>query len=205
MLRWSLLSLCLCALIACADTDYKPRVVPSGATTQVATFAGGCFWCMEKPFDQLQGVYSTISGYTSGAVDNPTYEQVSAGVTGHTEAVQVVFDPKRITYAELLEVFWVNIDPTVKDRQFCDAGTQYRSGIYYHNAEQQALAEASLAKVKTKFASVHTELVAATTFYPAEEYHQDYYVKNPLRYSYYRSSCGRDDRLQELWGDASSY
>jgi peptide-methionine (S)-S-oxide reductase len=178
------------------------------ASLAKATFAGGCFWCMEGPFDELEGVLSTTSGYIGGHKKNPTYEEVSAGTTGHTEAVQVVYDPTKITYQKLLDVFWVNIDPTVKDRQFCDHGSQYRSGIFYHNAEQQQLAEASkkqLEKDKPFDGMIVTEITEATEFYPAEDYHQDYYIKNPIRYKYYRYSCGRDQRLQELWGNRASH
>ena len=165
-----------------------------------ATFAGGCFWCMEPPYDKLEGVYSTTSGYTGGHKENPTYEEVSAGGTGHAEAIELLYDPEKISYEKLLEVFWVNIDPTVKDRQFCDPGNQYRTAIFYHNEEQKALAEASKKPVVEKFGTVYTEIVPATTFYPAEEYHQDYYKKNPARYKYYRTGCGRDKRLEQLWG-----
>lgn len=166
-----------------------------------AIFAGGCFWCMEKPFDQLDGVFSTTSGYLNGTTKNPTYKEVSAGITGHTEAVKIVYDPAIVTYQELLDVFWVNIDPTVENRQFCDRGSQYRSGIYYVNDEQKALAKASLQPVERRFNTVYTEIEPADTFYPAEEYHQDYYLKNPIRYAYYRTSCGRDARLNDLWSE----
>ncbi len=167
-----------------------------------ATFAGGCFWCMEPPYDKLDGVISTTSGYIGGQKDNPTYREVSAGGTGHAEAVEIVYDPEQISYADLLEVFWQNIDPTVKDRQFCDPGNQYRTAIFYHDEEQKRLAEESKhALVESqRFKNIFTEIVAASTFYVAEEYHQDYYRKNPLRYKYYRTSCGRDKRLKELWG-----
>jgi peptide-methionine (S)-S-oxide reductase len=178
----------------------------AGAAQAKATFAGGCFWCMEPPFDKLDGVISTTSGYTGGRTKNPTYREVSSGVTGHTEALQVIYDPKKITYAKLLDVFWHNIDPTVKDRQFCDAGNQYRSGIYYHDADQKRIAEesrAQLEKTKPFKAPIVTEMVAAGEFYPAEEYHQDYYLKNPVRYKFYRYNCGRDARLAELWGEQS--
>ncbi|MEO7514077.1 MAG: peptide-methionine (S)-S-oxide reductase MsrA [Gemmatimonadaceae bacterium] len=172
------------------------------AAADTAIFAGGCFWCMEPPYDKLDGVLSTISGYTSGSVVNPTYEQVSAGSTGHTEALQVVFDPARVTYDRLLHVFWRNIDPFASNQQFCDRGSQYRSGIYPRNASQKAAAEASLRTVAARFSQpIATEIVAATPFYAAEEYHQNYYTKNPLRYKYYRASCGRDGRLEEIWGD----
>ncbi len=176
----------------------------AGAATEKATFAGGCFWCMEPPYDALPGVISTTSGYIGGRTVNPTYEQVSAGVTGHTEAVQVVYDPARVSYEKLLEVFWVNIDPTVRDRQFCDSGTQYRTGIFYHSDAQRKAAEASKAaieKSKPFKAPIVTPIEMAGTFYPAEDYHQDYYVKNPVRYKFYRNGCGRDARLRELWGD----
>jgi len=167
-----------------------------------ATFAGGCFWCMEPPFDALPGVLATVSGYTGGATKNPTYEQVSAGGTGHAEALQVRYDPTRISYEKLLEVFWRNIDPLAKDRQFCDAGNQYRSAIFYHDEAQRKLAEESKKRLeKERGWKIATEIVPAGPFYPAEEYHQDYYKKNPLRYKLYRSGCGRDRRLQELWGD----
>ncbi len=182
--------------------------VPAGAMTEQATFAGGCFWCMEAPFDKLDGVISVTSGYTGGTKPNPTYEEVSAGGTGHAEAVQVVFDPRRISYARLLDIFWHNIDPTTRDRQFCDHGHQYRSAIFYHGEEQHRIAlksRALLEKNKPFRDAVVTEIVPAGDFYPAEEYHQHYYRKNPLRYSYYRASCGRDRRLKELWGSAAGH
>ena len=171
----------------------------------VATFAGGCFWCMEPPFDKLGGVLSTTSGYTGGHVKKPSYKEVSAGGTGHTEAIQVRYDPEKISYGELLEVFWRNIDPTVANRQFCDGGSQYRSGIFVHDAAQREAAERSKAELeanKPLDGPIVTEIVNAETFYPAEDYHQDYYLKNPIRYKYYRYGCGRDKRLQELWGTA---
>lgn len=170
-----------------------------------ATFAGGCFWCMEPPFDKLNGVISTTSGYTGGQKKNPTYEEVSSGRTGHAEAVEVVYDPKKISYEKLLDVFWHNIDPTVKDQQFCDVGSQYRTAIFYHDEDQKRLAEASraaLEKNKPFKGPIVTEITRATEFYPAEDYHQNYYLKNPLRYKFYRSGCGRDNRLKQLWGAA---
>lgn len=178
---------------------------PTGGQA-IATFAGGCFWCMEPPYDVLDGVLSTTSGYTGGHKPNPTYEEVSSGTTGHTEAVQVVYDPKRISYERLLEVFWRNIDPVTPDAQFCDHGTQYRSAIFYHDAEQRKLAEESKRALESsgRFKSpIVTEIAAAGTFYPAEEYHQDYYKKNPIRYKFYRAACERDQRLAELWGDSA--
>ncbi|MEO8305071.1 MAG: peptide-methionine (S)-S-oxide reductase MsrA [Betaproteobacteria bacterium] len=182
----------------------KLPATPPGAA--VATFAGGCFWCMEPPFDKLDGVLATTSGYIGGMKNNPTYEQVSSGGSGHAEAVQVLFDPKKITYEKLLDVFWHNIDPTVKDRQFCDVGTQYRTGIFVYGDAQRAVAEASkvaLEKSKPFKEAIVTPIVAATDFWPAEEYHQDYYVKNPIRYGYYRTGCGRDARLKQLWGTST--
>ncbi len=181
--------------------------VPGQSTTSrsvaTATFAGGCFWCMEPPFDRIDGVISTTSGYTGGHVDKPSYEQVSRGVTGHTEAVEIRYDPNKVSYATLLEIFWRNIDPLVQDRQFCDKGTQYRSEIFFHDDEQKKLALASKERIaKEKGWKVATQVTAATTFHPAEEYHQDYYLKNPVRYKYYRNGCGRDDRLEELWGSS---
>ena len=179
-----------------------PVTVPPGHA--VATFAGGCFWCMEPPYDKLPGVKATISGYMGGKTQNPTYQAVTTGTTGHAEVVQVVYDPKQVTYEKLLEVFWVNIDPTVKDRQFCDAGSQYRTGIFYHDDTQRKAAEASRAQVeKTKpfKEPIVTPIEMASTFYPAEDYHQDYYQKNPVRYNGYRAGCGRDARLRQLWGD----
>jgi peptide-methionine (S)-S-oxide reductase len=171
---------------------------------ETAIFAGGCFWCMEPPFDKLDGVISTTSGYTAGHKDNPSYKEVSAGSTGHTEAIQISFDPEKISYTELLEVFWKNIDPVAVNHQFCDYGSQYRSGIYYLNVQQEKAAKLSLQQLQqTKpFAGdIATEIKAASTFYPAEEYHQDYYQKNPVRYKFYRYRCGRDQRLDELWGE----
>ena len=173
-----------------------------------ATFAGGCFWCMEHPFDEIPGVVSVTSGYTGGTKKNPSYEEVSAGGTGHAEAIQVIYDPARVSYEKLLNVFWHNIDPTAKDRQFCDSGNQYRSEIYYHNEAQHRVAlqsKALLEKNKTFKDPVVTEIVQAADFYPAEDYHQDYYRKNPIRYKFYRYRCGRDERLKELWGDQAGH
>src|SRR3982751_3166784 len=191
------------ALTANAATQVQ---VPPGMA--VATFAGGCFWCMEPPFDKLPGVTATISGYTGGRAANPTYEQVSSGSTGHAEAVQVVYDPKKVTYETLLDVFWHNVDPTVKDRQFCDSGNQYRTAIFYHDEAQRKAAEASKAaldKSKPFKEPIVTQIVMAGPFYPAEDYHQDYYKKNPVRYQIYRSGCGRDARLKELWGSQAGH
>jgi peptide-methionine (S)-S-oxide reductase len=171
--------------------------------TATAIFAGGCFWCMEHPFDELDGVISTTSGYTGGHVANPTYHQVSAGTTGHAEAVQVVYDPAKVGYDKLLEVFWHNVDPLDAGGQFCDRGSQYRTGIFYTTEEQRRLAEASKKALEDSGrlpAPIVTEIVEAGPFYPAEDYHQDYYKTNPVRYKFYRFTCGRDQRLEEVWG-----
>jgi len=178
------------------------------APTARAIFAGGCFWCVESDFDKVDGVLSTTSGYTGGTVANPSYEQVSSKRTGHAEAVEVVFDPSRVSYERLVEHFWRTIDPTTRDRQFCDAGSPYRSAIFAVDAAQLKIAQASLAaleKSKPFKEPIVTEIVPAGAFYPAESYHQDYYKKNPLRYQYYRSSCGRDSRLKQLWGAQAAH
>jgi methionine-S-sulfoxide reductase len=169
-----------------------------------ATFAGGCFWCMEPPFDKTPGVHSTTSGYAGGTVKNPSYRQVSAGVTGHTEVVQVVYDPSKVTYEQLLEVFWKNIDPVDGGGQFCDRGSQYRTAIFYEDEAQKTAAEASKKRLDDSGrlpGKIVTEIAPLEAFYPAEDYHQDFYEKNPTRYYSYRNGCGRDRRLKELWGD----
>jgi len=198
-----LVNLCLAlGWIAMAQSG-KLYAASANAETVKATFAGGCFWCMEPPFDKLDGVLATISGYAGGKKKNPTYEEVSAGTTGHTEVVQVTYDPKKISYSKLLEVFWRNIDPLTPNRQFCDAGSQYRSAIFYHDQNQKRLAEESKATIAKRFKTpIVTEIVPLTEFFPAEDYHQDYYKKNPVRYQVYRYGCGRDQRLEELWGAA---
>jgi peptide-methionine (S)-S-oxide reductase len=186
-----------------AANTVKPT---AGRDLEKATFAGGCFWCMEPPYDSLEGVISVTVGYTGGTKKNPTYEEVSSGSTGHAESIEIVYDPSKVNYVKLLDVFWHNIDPTVKDRQFCDVGTQYRSAIFVHNDEQKRQAEESkkaLAESKGLQGPVYTEIVPAGSFYPAEAYHQKYYKKNPVRYKYYRWNCGRDQRLKELWGDGA--
>lgn len=171
-----------------------------------AIFAGGCFWCMEPPFDQVDGVLSTISGYTGGHQDNPSYKQVSSGSTGHTEAIEIVYDPDKVSYQELLDIYWVNIDPLNSEGQFCDYGSQYRSEIFYLDDEQKKQATATLEKIKIKLGKpVATKVTAAQKFYPAEKYHQDYYQVNPVRYNYYRWACGRDARLKELWGEDAGH
>jgi peptide-methionine (S)-S-oxide reductase len=187
-------------LLAAAPSPGDAKAAP-GRPLAHATFAGGCFWCMVHPFDQLPGVISVTSGYTGGHKKNPTYEEVSSGGTGHAESVDVVYDPSKVGYEKLLEVYWHNIDPLAKDRQFCDVGTQYRSAIFFHDETQKRLAEASKAEVQKRFKQpIATGIAPASAFYPAEEYHQDYYKKNPIRYKFYRSGCGRDRRLEELWG-----
>jgi peptide-methionine (S)-S-oxide reductase len=198
----------LIGLASAVHAQSKPAAASSSAGSSgplaKATFAGGCFWCVESDFDKIDGVVSTTSGYIGGKVDNPTYQQVSAGGTGHTEAVEIVYDPSKVSYRRLVDYFWHTIDPTVKDRQFCDHGAQYRTGIFFHGEEQRREAEASKAaaeKSKPFKEPIVTEITAATRFWPAEEYHQDYYNKNPLRYKFYRSSCGREARLQQLWGE----
>ena len=194
MRRW-LVAACLLA----AATAGAPAQAQKTAT---ATFAGGCFWCVEADFDKVPGVISTTSGYINGTVKNPTYRQVSSGGTGHAEAVEIVYDPGKVSYAKLLDVFWRNIDPLVKDKQFCDTGNQYRSAIFYRTEEEKKLAEESRKQVEAKFAprTVYTQVVAAGPFYKAEDYHQDYYKKNEARYNFYRWNCGRDQRLEQLWG-----
>jgi methionine-S-sulfoxide reductase len=194
------------AALAHAETVGGGRAA-GGKSLETATFAGGCFWCMEPPFDELEGVVSTTSGYTGGQKKDPTYEEVSAGETGHVEAVQVVFDPTKISYSELLEVFWRNVDPTTPNRQFCDVGSQYRAAIFYHSEEQRRLAEASkkaLAESGRLMKPIVTEIVPASEFYQAEDYHQDYYKKNPIRYKFYRYNCGRDQILAKIWGKSRS-
>lgn len=174
---------------------------PSGKAS--AIFAGGCFWCVEADFEKLPGVVEVESGYTAGKTNNPSYEAVSAGRTGHTEAVRVFYDPQKASYAQLVEYFWRHIDPTVKDRQFCDVGSQYHSGICWQNEAERKVAEDSRdALLKSaRFPVIYTEVLAATPFWLAEEYYQDYYKKNPIRYAYYRSGCGRDARVQQVWGE----
>lgn len=187
------LTLLLCPLSALSEDQYK-----------TATFAGGCFWCMESAFDKIDGVLSTTSGYTGGEEKNPTYEEVSSGFTGHAESIQVLYDPAKVDYRELLQVFWHNIDPVAVNRQFCDTGRQYRSAIFFHDEEQRLLAEASRSELESsgRFKKkIATQIVAAGEFWPAEEYHQDYYKKNPIRYKFYRFTCGRDKRLKEIWGE----
>jgi len=202
--------LCIAAItfsaagFAAAQAQPGPGAKPATAR---ATFAGGCFWCMEEVYDKVPGVIATVSGYMGGHARNPTYEQIGTGRTGHAEVVQVEYDPAKVSYAKLLEVFWRNIDPTQKDAQFCDQGSQYRSGVFYHDEEQKRLAEASrlaLQKNKPFRGEIVTEITQASQFYPAEGYHQDFHQKNPTRYKFYKSGCGREARLQQLWGKPGS-
>jgi peptide-methionine (S)-S-oxide reductase len=195
-------------LAACEPTSAQaPQPQTSASSVEnpgVAIFAGGCFWCTESDFDKLPGVIETTSGYIGGHIKNPSYEQVSAGSSGHIEAVRVHYDPSKTSYAKLLEAFWPTIDPVTANAQFCDRGSQYRSAIFYSTEQEQQQAEASKAALQASGrlpAPVVTEILPASTFYPAEDYHQDYYLRNPLRYNYYRNGCGRDQRLKQLWGD----
>ncbi len=177
--------------------------VPAFGQTAKATFAGGCFWCTESDLKKVPGVISVTSGYTGGHVKNPTYEQVSDGGTGHRESVEVVYDPKKVTYAQILDAFWHDIDPFDDLGQFCDKGTQYRSAIFFHDAEQKRLAEETKAALEKRFGKkIVTDIFPAGPFYAAEDYHQDYAKKNPLRYHFYRFNCGRDQRLESIWGKA---
>jgi len=189
--------LCLGQSVGAADAP-----ATKGAEVRTAIFAGGCFWCIEADFEKLPGVVDVESGYTAGHTANPTYKQVSAGTTGHTEAVRVTYDPQKVSYQQLVDYFWRHIDPTVKNRQFCDVGSQYRSGIYWQNDAERKVVESSrdVLLATGKLPRIETEIAQASTFYLAEEYHQDYYKKNPLRYAYYRQGCGRDARVQQIWG-----
>lgn len=192
--------------IGYAALSETPEARPDPSAKATAIFAGGCFWCMEPPFDALDGVLSTTSGYIGGDTSKPSYKQVSAGGSGHAEAVRVIYDPTKISYAALLDVYWRNIDPLAVGRQFCDIGDQYRSAIFAHDDEQEKLARASREAIASSGkleGRIVTEIVKGGEFWPAEEYHQDYYQKNPVRYKYYRYSCGRDRRLAEIWGDAA--
>jgi peptide-methionine (S)-S-oxide reductase len=191
------------ALMVAVASAKEPGQAASAQGLAKATFAGGCFWCMEEALDKVEGVVSTTSGYTGGRQANPSYEEVSAGTTGHAESVEVLYDPAKVGYARLLEVFWHNIDPTTPARQFCDKGTQYRSAIFYHDETQKRLAEESKKAIETSKPfkeAIVTEIVPASEFYPAEDYHQNFYQKNPIRYKFYKYNCGRAQRLEEIWG-----
>lgn len=203
-LAWALLVLfTACSGPSTAKADAGPTPPPP-AGFEVATFAGGCFWCMEPPFESVDGVQSVVSGYTGGSKLNPTYEEVSAGGTGHAEAVEITFDPKKVSYRQLLDIYWHNIDPTTRNRQFADVGTQYRTAIFVHSEEQRKAAEASKKEMDASGvfgAPIVTEIVDAGPFYAAEDYHQDFYKKNPVRYKSYRIGSGRQGYLERLWGD----
>ena len=202
MLKTTLLTLGMILMMATNATGEPTKGRASEQRFEKATFAGGCFWCMEPPFDKLDGVVSTISGYTGGTEKNPTYEQVSAGKTGHMEAIEVTYDPSKVSYGQLLDVFWKNIDPTQNNGQFVDIGAQYRTAIFYHNEEQRRLALESRNRLQEsrKFGKpIVTEIRPAMEFYSAEDYHQDYYIKNPIRYKYYRWGSGRDRFIEETW------
>ncbi len=190
-------------LVGANGMAVQTTTVTASAKFATAILAGGCFWCVEADFDKLPGVVETESGYTGGQTNNPTYEQVSRGGTGHTEAVRITYDPAKVTYEKLLDYFWRHIDPTVKDRQFCDSGNQYRAAIFYQGDVQKRAAGDSRAQLEKsgRFQKIYTEVVPAGVFYPAEEYHQDYYRKNPIRYKYYRASCRRDARVKEVWAE----
>ena len=183
--------------------------MPGGASAQggnaktgTAIFAGGCFWCVEADFDHVPGVLTTVSGYTGGRTENPTYEQVSREDTGHREAVRITFDPAKISYEQLVRIFWRTVDPTDAGGQFCDRGVSYETAVFVGDAEQRRIAEASKAQAAADLGQpIVTRIEDAATFYPAEDYHQDYYTKNPLRYRLYRWNCGRNQRVEEVWGD----
>ncbi len=207
-LRTALASTSLILAVSAAAQAPATSGARSAAHAELATFSGGCFWCMQPAFDRLPGVIRTTVGYTGGTVKDPTYEEVSSGTTGHAESIEIEYDPGRISYDQLLYVFWHNVDPTDAGGQFCDRGSQYTSAIYYHDEAQRAAAERSrsaLEKSKPFPGAIVTRIVPASTFYPAEDYHQEYYRKNPIRYTYYRWGCGRDQRLKELWGKAPEH
>jgi peptide-methionine (S)-S-oxide reductase len=196
----------LSAAVSSLQAEDVSPVTDQTSGTATATFAGGCFWCMEPPFEKLDGVVSVTSGYTGGKTKDPSYEEVSAGGTGHAEAVEIVYQPATISYEQLLDVYWHNIDPLTANAQFCDHGNQYRSAIFYHDAEQRSAAERTKAEAAEQLgAPVVTEIAAAGPFYAAEGYHQDYYKKNPRRYKFYRWNCGRDKRLEQLWGERAEH
>ncbi|MBI3060850.1 MAG: peptide-methionine (S)-S-oxide reductase MsrA [Deltaproteobacteria bacterium] len=187
--------------LALAGIAYAAQRDGKGTETAKAVFAGGCFWSVELLFDKVDGVVSTVSGFTGGTKKNPTYDEVVTGTTGHAEAVQVTYDPKKVSYEKLLDVFWRNIDPLTPNGQFCDFGNQYRTAIFYNHETQKRLAEKSKTALQGRFKQpIVTEIVAASRFYPAEDYHQDFHLRNPARYQLYRAACGRDRRLQEVWG-----
>lgn len=197
--RWAVLAM---FLLSGQPAAAEQPTVASGSLAK-AYFAGGCFWCMEEAFEKVNGVLEAVSGYMGGTVKNPSYEEVSAGKTGHAESVEVRYDPAKVTYAQLLEAFWRNIDPVTPDAQFCDHGNQYRAAIFYQSEEEKGAAEESRRSIEQskRFSTpIVTQVSAASEFYPAEEYHQDFYKKNPVRYKFYKFTCGREQRLETLWG-----
>ena len=201
MSRMARVGLAASLLLAAAGLALAGTPAPAKPQLAKATFAGGCFWCMQGEFEALPGVSSVVVGYTGGTTKNPTYEEVSSGSTGHFESEEITFDPAKISYDKILDVYWENIDPLTAYGQFCDRGPQYRTAIFVHDDAQRRIAEASKAKIEQKLkAKVVTLILPASTFYPAEEYHQDYYKKNPFRYGLYRKGCGRDELLEQIWG-----
>ena len=210
MVKWGIIlffSVISVLLMGWFSPAYADADSTTGQSTARATFAGGCFWCMEHPFDELSGVIETTSGYTGGAVENPSYNQVSSGTTGHLESVQIEYDPEQVSYEDLLNVYWRNVDPVDGGGQFCDRGSQYRPAIFYHDADQQQQAEASRQALEDSGIldqAIAAELIEASEFYPAEDYHQNYYQTHPVRYKVYRYACGRDQRLSEVWGESES-
>jgi peptide-methionine (S)-S-oxide reductase len=207
-LRLAILTLAAISFLAWLMHASEPSMAPANATgnTAVATFAGGCFWCMQPPYDGLEGVIKTTAGFTGGTKADPTYEEVSSGMTGHAEAVEVVYDPTKVSYEKLLDVFWHNIDPLTQNAQFCDHGTQYRTAIFYHDDGQKRFAEAAKAKLEASGVldgPIVTQIAKAGVFYPAEDYHQELYTKGSAQYMFYRNNCGRDARLRQLWGAAA--
>lgn len=203
VLRWTAMFLFTLTIIA-GENFHLPDGHADGSGPIAKTyFAGGCFWCMEEAFEKVDGVIETVSGYMGGTVKNPTYEEVSAGQTGHAESVEVRYDPSRVTYTQLLEAFWRNVDPVTPDAQFCDHGNQYRAAVFYQGEDEKRLAEESKRAIEQskRFSTpIVTQVTAASEFFPAEEYHQDFYKKNPIRYKYYKFTCGRAQRLESLWG-----
>ena len=196
---------CVAVIVLAAAFPAAAHAPAPATVTAKATFAGGCFWCVQSDFDKVPGVIKTTSGYSGGVTINPTYAEVGSGRTGHAESVEVVYDPAKVTYGQLLDAFWHNIDPLVKDRQFCDVGNEYRTAIFVHDDEQRRLADESKKRIEAQLkAPVYTEIVSAGPFYPAEDYHQNYYVKNPVRYKFYRWNCARDQRLEQIWGKKPS-
>jgi peptide-methionine (S)-S-oxide reductase len=201
-LRWAIAMILTLVTPSAVDMAIAQTPPPASASLAKAYFAGGCFWCMEEAFEKVDGVVDTVSGYMGGTVKNPSYEEVSSGRTGHAESVEVRYDPAKVTYTQLLETFWRNVDPITPDAQFCDHGNQYRSAIFYQSDEEKRAAEGSKRAIEQskRFSTpVVTELTAASEFYPAEEYHQDFYKKNPVRYKFYKFTCGRAQRLETLW------